>query len=64
MAWWPAPFAMSHGLQMHEVCCVQADTDARAVHARLHVYISSQEFRQAPEGRVMPAYDASRYDRA
>ena len=61
--WRPALSDVSHGLQKH-VFCVQADTDARAVHARLHVYVSSQEFRKAPEGRVMPAYDASRYDRA
>jgi len=35
------------------------DADARAATTRLVSYINQQEFRQPPEGRVMPDHDES-----
>jgi nucleoporin GLE1 len=40
------------------------EPDARAVATRLHLYLSTRQFTKPPEGRDMPQYDASSYDRA
>ena len=40
------------------------DPDVRAVATRLSTYLSTRQFMKPPEGRNMPAYDASSYDRA
>ena len=40
------------------------DPDARAVATRLQLYLSTQAFAKPPEGRNMPQFDASSYDRA
>lgn len=43
---------------------MQSDPDARAVATRLSTYLRMQRYLQPPEGRSMPQYDASSYDRA
>lgn len=40
------------------------DPDARAVATRLQTYLNTQAFTKPPEGRTMPEFDASSYDRA
>ena len=40
------------------------DADARSVHARLHTYIHSRLWAEPPEGRALPKFDTSSYDRA
>jgi nucleoporin GLE1 len=42
----------------------EQDPDARAVLARLQAYLRARRFEAPPEGREMPQYDASSYDRA
>lgn len=41
-----------------------SEPDARAVATRLQLYLNTQQFSKPPEGRDMPQYDASSYDRA
>ncbi|KAL4527124.1 hypothetical protein Ndes2526B_g09162 [Nannochloris sp. 'desiccata'] len=40
------------------------EPDARAVATRLQLYLNTRQFSKPPEGRDMPQYDASSYDRA
>jgi len=41
-----------------------SEPDARAVATRLQLYLNTQQFLKPPDGRDMPQYDASSYDRA
>lgn len=41
-----------------------ADPDARAVYTRIQTFLRGAQFAQPPEGRDMPQYDSSSYDRA
>ena len=40
------------------------DPDARAVFTRLQIYFKTRQFQKPPEGREMPQFDSSSYDRA
>lgn len=40
------------------------DPDARAVYTRIQTFLRTSRFTQPPEGRDMPQFDASSYDRA
>lgn len=40
------------------------DPDARAVHTRIQTYLRTSQFAKPPEGRDMPQFDSSSYDRA
>ncbi|PSC71897.1 Nucleoporin GLE1 [Micractinium conductrix] len=40
------------------------DPDARAVYTRIQTYLRTQQYRSPPEGRDMPQFDSSSYDRA
>ncbi|EFN53838.1 hypothetical protein CHLNCDRAFT_135914 [Chlorella variabilis] len=40
------------------------DPDARAVHTRISTYLRTAQYSKPPEGRDMPQFDASSYDRA
>ncbi|KAI7837388.1 hypothetical protein COHA_008755 [Chlorella ohadii] len=40
------------------------DPDARAVYTRIQTYLKTRQFSSPPEGRDMPQFDSSSYDRA